>query len=83
MFCCFCGCPMETSFVFCPSCGKKKDGNLEVSTLNNSADIIAVSSSSRTQTVGVTANNTKSTASLGSLSAFMKKKEAERRSHFN
>ena len=56
---------MEKSFVFCLSCGKKKDGNLKVSTLNNSSDIIAVSSPSRTQTVGVTANNMKSTASLG------------------
>ena len=39
---------MEKSFVFCLSCGKKKDGNLKVSTLNNSSDIIAVSSPSRT-----------------------------------
>lgn len=81
MFCCFCGCRMETSFIFCPSCGKKKiDGNSEASTATSSSSEMAMLlNSSQAKTAP---SNVKSTVSDYSLSAFMKKKEAERRSHF-
>ena len=82
MFCAGCGYSLQSFFVFCPSCGRKRNStsdtmirNLQVNTLiNNDSDSSCPSS--------ITSPSGGSFASLSSLSTFMKVKETERRSHF-
>ena len=76
MFCCFCGHGMETSFFFCPNCGKKKsNGTSEPSSSS-------VKSPCVTHSTGNSPTSSNTSSSCTSLSTFMKNKEAERRSHF-
>lgn len=73
MYCCFCGYKLEDSFVYCPSCGRKKS---ETSGANAEIDRSASTSSTNNQF-------TSGTPSIAATFAdFKKRKEIERQSHF-
>ena len=73
MYCFFCGNALEPAFMFCPSCGTKIGKNRRTDSLSGShSNKIKQPSSSPAATSG----------NLPSFSTFMKRKEADRRSHF-
>ena len=84
MFCCFCGCRMESSFIFCPKCGKrKKNGNNEASSSNSgtSTNSGEVTRDEGQQTVANVKNST-IPSSIQHFPSYMKTKEDDRRSYF-
>ena len=89
MFCCFCGCRMEASFIFCPKCGKRKtNANNEASTSNSSTSPRSetgnsgeVTGDEGQQTVANIKNST-IPSSIQHYPSYMKTKEGERRSYF-